>query len=150
MRPGLQEKNRDGRRKMLGELVCELKGKVKVRRVLPHHEGGMKVEVSTESSGKLLGVDVTDMTTYEATMQPGGFLFGMGQGATLGKGGEMAMYRANGVGKMTGKGSAVSFRGALYMMSPSPRWASLNGTALVFEYEEDENGNTGVKVWEWK
>ncbi len=135
---------------MLGELVVDLKGAVKGRRVIPHHEGGIKFEISTEQSGKVLGVDVIDMTTYEAMMKPGGILFGMGQGATMGKGGEMAMYHANGVGKMTGKGSAVSFRGALYMMSQSPKWASLNGTALIFEYEEDEQGNTRTKAWEWK
>jgi len=135
---------------MLGEMVCDLRGKITGRRVIPYHEGGMKMEVSTEQTGKVLGVDVMDMTTYETMMKPGGVLFGMGQGMTMGKGGEMGMYYANGVGKMTGKGSGVSFRGALYMMSQSPKWASLNGAALVFEYEADENGNVRIKAWEWK
>jgi hypothetical protein len=135
---------------MLGELVEDLKGRVTCRRVLSHHEGGLKMELTIEQTGKSLGVEVMDMTTFETVMKPGGIMFGIGQGVTMGKGGEMAMYHANGVGKMTGKGSASSFRGALYVMTQSPKWASLNGIPLVFEYEEDENGNTRVKSWEWK
>ena len=135
---------------MLGELVCDFKGRLTCRRILPHQDGGMKMELSMEETGKILGVEVMDMTTFETTMKPGGIMFGIGQGVTMGKGGEMALYHANGVGKKTGKGSASSFRGVLYLTTQSPKWASLNGTALVFEYEADENGNTRVQAWEWK
>ena len=134
---------------MLGEMVCELRGKVTGRRILPH-EGMIKIELSTDASGKVLGIEAIDMTTFENIMKPGGIIFGMGQGAIMGKGGEMGMYYVNGVGKMTGKGTGATFRGALYMMSQTPKWSALNGIALIYEYETDENGNTHVKAWEWK
>ena len=133
---------------MLGNKVCELKGKVTGRRVIPHHEGMIKMEISTEQTGTVLGVEVMDMTTYEAVMKPGGILWGMGQGATMGKGGEMGMYHASGIGKMMGMKS--SFRGVLYFMSQSPKWMPLNGIPLVYEYEADENGNIHIQAWEWK
>ena len=41
-----------------------------------------------------------------------------------------------------------------YFIGTSPtsggKLSSLNNTVGVFEYEEDEQGNCSVKVWEWK
>lgn len=90
------------------------------------------------------------MVTYKTVMQPNGVLFGKGHGVIMSKSGDMAMYTASGLGKMTGKGSAVSFRGIIYFKTMSPQWASLNSTPVVFEYEADENGNTTAKTWAWK
>ena len=44
----------------------------------------------------------------------------------------------------------VSWRGALYVQTASPKLARLNSVALVYEYEVDENGNAHGKAWEWK
>ncbi len=62
----------------------------------------------------------------------------------------MASWTGQGVGKFTGRGSAVSFRGAVYYQTTSAKLAHLNNIAVVFEYETDENGNTHGKFWEWK
>jgi len=54
------------------------------------------------------------------------------------------------IGRLTGKGSAVVWCGAVYYQTTSPQWARLNGVAAIFEYGTDENGNTTAKLWEWK
>jgi hypothetical protein len=53
-----------------------------------------------------------------------------------------------GVGKLIG--GAVSYRGAVYYTTTSPKLSRLNTVAAVFEFEADENGNTHTKSWEWK
>jgi len=82
--------------------------------------------------------------------RPDGTLFGEGHGVLTGQGGESATWIGSGVGRMTGKGSAAIWRGAVYYQTASPKWARLNGVAAVFEYETDEHGNTTAKLWEWK
>jgi hypothetical protein len=52
--------------------------------------------------------------------------------------GEMATWRGQGVGRFTGRGRAVSYRGAIYYQTTSERLARLNGIAVVFEYDSDE------------
>jgi hypothetical protein len=45
---------------------------------------------------------------------------------------------------------AVSYRGAVYYQTASPKLSRLNTVAGVFEFESDESGNTQSKIWEWK
>ena len=131
---------------MLGEMIGEERGKTSGQKVLP--DG--KVEVSFEATGKILGFETTDMGTYLSEMMPDGTIWGEGQGIEITKDGEMASWKGTGVGRFTGKGGATSFRGAIYYRTSSQKLARLNGIAVVFEYETDENGNTHGKSWEWK
>jgi hypothetical protein len=133
---------------MLGEQIGEEAGKVMVRRVLSI-DGGTKVEVSLQNTGKLLGVETRGTVTYWATIRQDGSLYGEAQGLVVGKGGERATFKAQGVGKLL-DGGAVSYRGAQYFYSDSPKLSRLNSIAVVFEYEADEEGNTKSKLWEWK
>jgi len=133
---------------MLGEQIGEEKGKVTARRVLTV-DGGTKVEVSLESTGKLLGVEHRSIITYWASVRPDGSLYGEAQGAVVGKSGERASFKAQGAGKLL-DGGAVSYRGAQYFYSDSPKLSRLNSIAVVFEYEADAEGNTKSKLWEWK
>jgi hypothetical protein len=133
---------------MLGEQIGEEQGKVISRRVLSV-DGGTKMEVSLQSTGKLLGVETRSTTTYWAGIRPDGTLYGEAQGLVLGKGGEQATFKAQGVGKLL-DGGAVSYRGAQYFYSASPKLSRLNSIAVVFEYEADADGNTKSKTWEWK
>lgn len=135
---------------MLGELVLEERGKTIGLRVLPSEAGDPKVEVSFQASGKVLGVEHTTMGTYWSAVRPDGSLFGEGQGLVTTQDGDRATWKGNGVGRFTGRGSAVSWRGAIYYQTSSQRLQRLNGVAAVFEYDVDENGNTTGKVWEWK
>ena len=133
---------------MLGELIGEEKGKVTARRVLTT-DGGGKVEVNFQSSGRILGVETRGTVTYWAGVRPDGSLYGEAQGLIQGPGGERASFKAQGVGKLL-EGGAVSYRGAQYFYSESPKLSRLNSVAVVFEYEADADGNTKSKLWEWK
>lgn len=137
---------------MLGELICDERGKQTGMRVLPHEGSGPKVEVSFQGSGKMLGIEETDMGTYWTIVRPhgDGVLYGNGQGVLMTQNGEMVAWSGSGVGRFTGHGSAVSFRGSVYYQTASERLSRLNGLAAVYEYEADENGNIALKVWEWK
>jgi hypothetical protein len=95
-------------------------------------------------------MDGTDMGTYVSVTRPDGTLFGDGQGVTMTTEGAVATWRGQGVGRFTGRGTAVSWRGAVYYQSQSEKLARLNGVAVVFEFEVDENGNTHATSWEWK
>ena len=133
---------------MLGEQVGEGKGKRTSRRVLCV-DNGFKVEVAFESVGKLLDIDIQEIGTYWSGSRPDGSLYGEGQGVVIGQDGSMATWKGQGVGKFVG-GGAVSYRGAVYYSSASPKLARLNTVAAVFEFEVDAEGNTHSKLWEWK
>jgi len=133
---------------MLGEQIGEETGKVMARRVLSV-DGGTKVEVSLQTTGKLVGIETRNTITYWAGIRQDGSLYGEAQGLVVGKGGERATFKAQGVGKLL-DGGAVSYRGAQYFYSDSPKLSRLNSIAVVFEYEADAEGNTKSKYWEWK
>ncbi len=131
---------------MLGEQIWESRGKTAGVRILP----GGKWEVSFQESGRMLGIETNNMGTYEAIARPDGTLYGGGQGVGMTKEGDVIMWTGQGVGKPTGRGMGASWRGSIYFQTTSPRFARLNGTAGVYEYEIDENGNQTGKIWEWK
>jgi hypothetical protein len=132
---------------MLGELIGEARGKRTGRRVV-QTRAGMRVEISFEDTGKMLGLDTSGFGTYSAELRPDGTFHGEGQGILTTKTGETAKWRGMGVGHRTG--NAVSWRGALSYYSASPTLSRLNGIAVIFEFEGDEPGNTRSKFWEWK
>ena len=133
---------------MLGEKVGEEIGKVSGRRVLAT-EGNPQLEVSFQSSGKLLGVEHRNMCTYVATLTGDGITHGEGQGIATGRNGEVPKWKAHGAGRLKGDGS-VSYRGMVQYEGQSEKWNRLNGIALAFEYEVDPEGNTRTEYWEWK
>jgi len=135
---------------MLGEMINEERGKITGLRVLPTEGGAPVVEVSFQVSGKVLGFESTDMGTYRSTLSPNGTMHGAGQGAVLTRSGDMATWTGEGAGKPSGKGLGASWRGAIYFQTSAPSLARLNGIAVLFEYEVDEQGNTHSKNWEWK
>ncbi len=134
---------------MLGEMIGEWQGKITVNRVLPPEGGSPKIESSFQQSGKILGVEVTDMGTYWSVIRAGGMLYGEAHGVMMTKDNEMATYTAQGVGRFTKQG-ASTWRGSLFFQTSSQKLAHLNSIVTVFEYEIDENGNTHAKLWEWK
>ena len=67
----------------------------------------------------------------------------------MGKEGDVATFIGQGVGTIKKDGS-VSFRGALYYQSSSPKWSRLNSVAAIFEHEVDSAGNVQLQSWEWK
>ena len=134
---------------MLGEMVGKESGQVTLQRVLPTKGQGLLVEVSFLCTGMLSGVAVTDVGTFEAAARPDGNLQGEGQGVVTTEDGEVATWLGGGVGKFTGPG-AVKWRGAIYYQTASPKLASLNDVAAIYEFDVDANGNIQHSVWEWK
>ena len=134
---------------MLGDKIGEAAGKVTSRRVLPNLGGGPKLETSFESSGRLVGVEVSEIGTYWSVVRADGSLYGEGQGVLMGKGGEAATWVGQGVGALKPDG-IVSYRGAVYYQTATPAWSRLNSVAAVFEFEVDAQGKTRAQLWEWK
>ena len=134
---------------MLGDKLGNVSGKVVLRRVLSSGSGAVRTESTQRGTGKLLGVEYEDMSTYESELRPDGTLLGTGQGIYMGKGGEMATWTGSGVGTFT-KSGGVSFRGAIYLYSTSPAWQRLNAVASVFEYEVGADDSYKGTLTEWK
>jgi len=134
---------------MQGEKIGEESGKVTSRRVLPNPGGSPKMETSVQTELTLLGVKAANTVTYCAVARPDGTLYGEGNGIVMGTQGEMATFVGQGVGTIKKDGS-VSFRGALYYQSSSPKWSRLNSVAAIFEHEVDPAGNVRSQLWEWK
>lgn len=134
---------------MLGEQIGQETGQITGMRVLPGH-GGVKVEVSFQATGTVLGIHESNMGTYVSVTRPDGTLFGEGQGVLMTDQGEMAEWRGSGVGKFTGRGTGVSWRGVIYYQTTAERLARLNSIAEVFEFETDETGKSEATAYEWK
>jgi hypothetical protein len=134
---------------MQGEKIGEGSGKVTSQRVLANPGGSPKMETTFQSKGTLLGVEQTETGTYWSVMRPDGTLYGEGQGVIMGKKGQLATWVGQGVGTIK-KDGAVSYRGALYYQTSSPKWSRLNSVAGIFEYDVDAQGNTQAQLWEWK
>jgi hypothetical protein len=135
---------------MLGEKLGEERGEMTGMRVLPPGPHGPRVEVSFQASGTILGQVSTDMGTYVATTRSDGTMMGDGQGVLMTSEGDTASWVGYGVGKFTGKGTAVNWRGALFYQTMSQRLVALNSVAVIFEFNVDENGKTEAMIWEWK
>jgi len=135
---------------MLGEQFAEERGKIIGNRVLSVDNPGPKVEASFQDAGKMFGIEMTNWGTYSSVPRLGGGLYGEGQGVVMTRDGEMATWTGQGVGRFTGHGGAVSYRGSLYFQTASKKLERLNGIVGVYEFEVDENGNTHGKIWEWK
>ena len=135
---------------MLGEQIGQESGQTTGMRVLPGDVGGVKVEVSFQHTGTLLGIHGSTVGTYVSVMRPDGSLYGEGQGAFMTEDGEMAAWKGSGVGQFTGRGTAVSWRGAIYYQTSSERLARLNGIAALFENDIDESGKSDDRTYEWK
>jgi hypothetical protein len=135
---------------MLGEALGEEHGQMTGMRVLPSEGASPKTEASFQASGQLVGMEATDMGTYVSVVRPDGTLFGDGQGVSMTADGDVVTWRGQGVGRFTGRGTAVSWRGAIYYQSGSNKLARLNGVVGVFEFDVDQDGKTHGKTWEWK
>jgi hypothetical protein len=131
---------------MLGDQIAEESGKVTGFRVVD--AAGPKAEVSIHTKGKILGTDYQGRATYTSEMQPGGFLFGEGQGIYMAEDG-MAVWKGQGTGKLKPGGSA-SYRGTIHFVTAAGTLAKLAGMVGAFEHSTDANDNVTSKLWEWK
>lgn len=132
---------------MIGEQICDLKGKRIVRRVISVDPP--TAEVSFEDAGTVLGVAVVGMGTYTSVIRPDGSIIGHGQGLSTTQDGEALTWTGTGSGRF-GPGGSVSYRGMLFFRTASQKLARMNNICGAFEYDVDPAGNTVAKVWEWR
>ena len=130
---------------MLGAQIGESRGKRTGRRVIAT-EPQVKVEVSFEDQGTLLGVETMNIGTYVSTID-GGSLHGRGEGVASTLDGETVAWKGIGVGRL-GAGGSVAYSGSLSYTTSSKKLAKLNGISGVFQFEVDGQGNTHSKVFE--
>ena len=134
-------------KKMLGEQIKELKGKVTGQRVLDI-EGPM-IEVSISARGSAKGIPINGSITYVTRPSSPGVLHGKGQGILMSEESEMVTFTAEGIGRITPDG--ISWRGAVFLRAGTTgKLAFLNEMVGIFEVEVDTEGNFLEKTWELK
>ena len=133
---------------MLGDKVGSLQA-VAVVKTLPAVDSRPVFEVSAQGSGKLGDGDVQMMATYQANVLADGSLYGEcpNAGVIMAQDG-IGTFRATGAGAFTADGGST-FRGVTYVQSTSPSLSSLNGKALVYDWDVDASGNATWEIWEW-
>ncbi len=135
---------------MLGEMIGELRGKMLGQRVLAPDAMGPKMEMSFQQAGSVLGTEVTNALTLVATAGPGGAMHVEGNGILMTREGEAAMAMITGLNKMMGPGMAGTSVAAVFFRTQSTKLARLNKMMAVVNVEQDADGNTHVKMWEWE
>lgn len=129
---------------MLGEQIGSSTGRRLVRRVVSSDP--MRVEVTFEDSGEMLGVKNNGFGTYTSEMRPNGTIYGEGQGGMITADGEMIAWKGSGLGEMK-PGGAITYRGILYYQTTSQKLARLNTTPGVFVYEVAPDGTTQSRIF---
>jgi len=134
---------------MIGDMIGELTGKIVGQRVIRRRYGEVKIERSTESKGKILGMDVTFITTVTLRERPQGGMYVEGNGIMMTMKGEKVILHGSGI-SIAGKGAGMSMRGIRYAQTAFPSLSRLNNVAIVFEIETMPDGTVHDTMWEWK
>jgi len=135
---------------MLGDILYEERGKTTGVRVLTPEGNDVRVEVSLQAQGMILGVQETSMWTYWSKTRTDGTIYGEGQGFMTTKDGDVIHLTGSGACKAAGADGSIRYRGAVYFHTTSARMSKLNGMVGVHEYDVGAEGNTSAKIWEWK
>jgi len=135
---------------MLGNKIGEESGRVTNRRVLEGDDYRyVKMEITFEASGTILGHEGTDIGTYTVFERVPGQMYGEGRGIFMANDGESAIWNGHGVGHPTGNGQEIVFAASVAFQA-SEKLASLNGVLAVVEHSIDNDGNAKSTLYEWK
>jgi len=135
---------------MLGEKVGSISGPTSMQ-AIPAVDGNPAFEtVASGLSGTLAGTDVTSFATYSAAMRDDGSFYGEcpNSGVIMAADG-VGTFRATGIGSPTDDGG-FAFKGVVYFESAAASLSSLNGVAVVYDWNVDANGDASWDLWEWK
>ena len=135
---------------MLGEVLFKETGKTIGMRVLSTDAAGVNVEVTLQTEGQIGDVDETSLWTYTSLTRPDGSIHGDGRGFMTTSDGDVIGMLGSASAKAVGADGSIKYRGALHFQNASGGFSHLVGTAGVFEYDVDAEGNTTATVWEWK
>jgi len=120
-------------------------------KVLPANGLNPRFEVSAPNgSGSLAGENVQMMATYSSELREDGTIYGEcpNSGVVMAADG-IGTFRATGIGSFTEDGG-VAFKGVVYFQTAAPSLASLNGAAVVYNWDVDAEGNATWELWDWK
>jgi len=135
----------------LGDKIGEVSGRVTGTRVItPSGTQQVRIEVSLQGSGTVLGEDVTEIGTYVQTLRPGGVLYGEGDVLYITGDDETAQWRGFGVGRPSGPFPAGHFAVCGSSETESHALRRLNKIAIVTEFDVDKEGNYRHTAWEWR
>jgi hypothetical protein len=134
---------------MLGERLGESAGKFTSTRVLPTEGQQIKLEISFQGQGTLLGQPITDFGTYVQTVRAAGVFHGEGHVLMMTPGGEIADWVGGGVGRPIGAGFKATFGVYGAFHSAQGALARLVAAATAIEYEVEEDGSYRWQLWEW-
>ena len=136
---------------MLGDKIGEFTGKVTGTRVLPGDDYRyVKMEISWQESGTMLGAPAQNMGTIEIFERIPGQIYATGQGIAFSAAGG-AIWNSHGISHQTGEGMATSARFSVAVQAPTEGPLSrLNGVLVIGEQEVDAEGNVRTTLWEWK
>jgi hypothetical protein len=135
---------------MLGEILYEEKGKTTGLRVLSSENGEVRVEVSLQTEGRILGVGEKSIWTYLSKTRSDGSIYGEGKGVMTTQAGDVIHLTGHGAASGMGSDGSIKYRGAVYFHTTSAKFSKLNGIAGVHEYNVGGDGATSATVWEWK
>ena len=137
---------------MLGEKLGEEQGRVTGRRVLKGDAAGsyVKLEISFEAQGTLLGVQYMNLGTYDILERGPGQMYGEGQGILQGTSGENAIWNGHGVGEDAGNG-VIKFAASIAFQTTTPALTGLNNVLVLVEHSINMMDNTAKStLYEWK
>lgn len=137
---------------MLGDKIWEGSGRTVGMRVLPGDDFRyVKFEISIEGTGKTLGVDATNVGTFNTFERVPGQMYAEGQGIVMTADGESAIWNGHGVGHPSGDGMGMSIRYSIaFQAGQTGKLAALNGVLGVGEFESKGDGSWTDSNFEWK
>lgn len=137
---------------MLGQKIGEEKGRVTSRRVLAGDDPRyVKMEISFEAQGSILGLQGANIGTYTVFNRVGSQIYGEGQGIFMAQDGTSAIWNGHGVGAPTGDGMGIKFAYSVsFQAEPNGKLASLNDVLVVGEHTAAGDGSTVSTYYEWK
>jgi hypothetical protein len=137
---------------VLGDKVWEGSGQTIGTRVLPGDDGRyVKLELTIEGMGKVMGVEATNLGTFTTFERVPGQMYAEGQGIVMTAEGEGVIWNGHGVGHPTGDGMGISVRYSIsFQANASGKLAGLNSVLGVGEFESSADGSWTDANWEWK
>ena len=133
---------------MLGEKLGEEEGRVTTRRVLPSGDPKyLRMEISFETSGTILGKQGQNIGTYEIFERVPGQIYGEGQGIIMFSDGNSAIWNGHGVGRGTADGG-VAFAASITFQA-SEGLSRLNEMLVLVEHHAHGDGRAHSTLYEW-
>jgi hypothetical protein len=135
---------------MLGEKIGEEQGKVTGRRILPGDDYRyIKMEVTFETQGTILGVQGMNMGTYTVFERVPGQVYGEGQGIFMTADGQDAIWNGHGVGRGSEDGS-MSFAASVAYQAGAGQLERLNSILCLVEHQTEAQGGARTVFHELK